>query len=162
MNRELLVAETLSGKLEKLAFYYKVVNQSLVKPGLVFDLSSPSLKEQLSEWILEEILYLERKQQLSVAFPGSAEDQVKKDFKLVFDMSVSQFAYFIKTLIETGVIQNKNISELIRFLSKFVKTKRSESISHESFRIKYYNPEENTKGAIRNLLHTAIGYINSN
>lgn len=162
MNRELLVAETLSGKLEKLAFYYKVVNQSVVKPDFVYDLSTPSLKERLSDWILEEILYLERKQQLSVAFPGPAEDQVKKDFKLVFDMSVSQFAYFIKTLTETGVIQNKNISELIRFLSKFVKTKRSESISHESFRIKYYNPEENTKGAIRNLLHTAIGYINSN
>ena len=162
MNRELLVAETLSDKLEKLAFYHKVVNQSIVKPDFVYDLSSPSLKERLSDWILEEILYLERKQQLSMTFPGPAEDQVKKDFKLVFDMSVSQFAYFIKTLTETGVIQNKNISELIRFLSKFVKTKRSESISHESFRIKYYNPEENTKGAIRNLLHTAIGYINSN
>lgn len=162
MNRELLVAETLSDKLEKLAFYHKVVNQSVVKPDFVYDLSSPSLKERLSDWILEEILYLERKQQLSMTFPGPAEDQVKKDFKLVFDMSVSQFAYFIKTLTETGVIQNKNISELIRFLSKFVKTKRSESISHESFRIKYYNPEENTKGAIRNLLHTAIGYINSN
>jgi hypothetical protein len=77
-------------------------------------------------------------------------------------MSVSQFAYFIKTLTETGVIQNKNVSELIRFLAKFVKTKRSENISYESFRIKYYNAEDNTKGAVRNLLHTAIGYINNN
>ncbi len=162
INRELSVAETLTGKLEKLAFYYKVVCQSRVKPDFVFDLSSPPLKEQLSEWILEEIQFLERKQQLSVAFPSHDEEHVKKDFKLVFDMSVSQFAYFIKTLTETGVIQNKNVSELIRFLSKFVKTKRSENISYESFRIKYYNAEDNTKGAVRNLFHTAIGYINNN
>lgn len=162
LTQELLVSETLSGKLEVLAYHHKVINQSIVKSGFTFETSSPSLKEQLSVWILEEIQFLERKQQLSAAFPGPPEDQVRKDFKLIFDMSVSQFAYLIKTLIETGVIQNKNISELIRFLSKFVKTKRSESISHESFRIKYYNPEENTKGAIRNLFHTAIGYINSN
>ena len=162
INRELSVAETLTGKLEKLAFHYKVVSQSRVKPDFVFDLSSPSLKEQLSEWILEEIQFLERKQKLSMAFPSPDEEQVKKDFKLVFDMSVSQFAYFIKTLTETGVIQNKNVSELIRFLAKFVKTKRSENISYESFRIKYYNAEDNTKGAVRNLLHTAIGYINNN
>lgn len=162
INRELSGAETLTGKLEKLAFHYKVVCQSHVKPDFVFDLSSPSLKVQLSEWILEEIQFLERKQQLSVTFSGTVEEQVKKDFKLVFDMSVSQFAYFIKTLTETGVIQNKNVSELIRFLAKFVKTKRSENISYESFRIKYYNAEDNTKGAVRNLLHTAIGYINNN
>jgi hypothetical protein len=162
INRELSVAETLIDKLEKLAFHYKVISQSLVKPDSIFDLSSPSLKEQLSEWILEEIQFLERKQQLSMAFPNPVEDHMKKDFKLVFDMSVSQFAYFIKTLTETGVIQNKNVSELIRFLSKFVKTKRSENISYESFRIKYYNAEDNTKGAVRNLLHTAIGYINNN
>ena len=108
------------------------------------------------------VQFLERKRDLTTTSRITENDFAKKDFKLEFDMSVSQFAYFIKTLTETGVIQNKNISELIRFLSKFVKTKRSESISHESFRIKYYNPEENTKGAIRNLLHTAIGYINSN
>lgn len=162
ISRELLVEETLTGKLEKLAFHYKVVNQSIVKPDFLFNLSSPSLKEQLSEWILEEIQFMERKQQLNAAFPSPAEEQVKKDFKLVFDMSVSQFAYFIKTLTETGVIQNKNVSELIRFLSKFVKTKRSENISYESFRIKYYNAEDNTKGAVRNLFHTAIGYINNN
>jgi hypothetical protein len=162
ISRELSVDETLTGRLEKLAFHYKVVNQSIVKPDFVFNLSSPSLKEQLSEWILEEIQFLERKQQLSSVFSAPAEEHLKKDFKLVFDMSVSQFAYFIKTLTETGVIQNKNVSELIRFLSKFVKTKRSENISYESFRIKYYNAEDNTKGAVRNLLHTAIGYINNN
>jgi hypothetical protein len=161
INKALLESDTLSGKLEILAFHYKVINQSYVRPGFIFDLTSPSLKEHLSKWILEEMEYIEHKQRLSMSFPSSTEDQVKKDFKLVFDMSVSQFAFLIKTLTEIGVIQNKNTSELIRFLSKFVKTKRSESISYESFRIKYYNAEDNTKGAVRNLLHTAIGFINN-
>lgn len=77
-------------------------------------------------------------------------------------MSVSQFALFTKAFVESGVIQNKNVSELIRFLSKFVKTKRSGTISPESLRIKYYDVESSTKDAVKNLLHTAIGYINSN
>ena len=127
-----------------------------------YDLQSKPLKDQLSDWLLEEIQYLERKREL-VSKSASNEDVfVRKEFKLEFDMSVAQFAYFIKAFVETGVIQNKNISELIRFLAKFVKTKRSESISYDSFRMKYYNVESNTKSSVRNLLHTAIGYINSN
>ena len=87
---------------------------------------------------------------------------VKTEFKLEFNMSVSQFAYFIKAFVESGVIQNKNTSELMRFLSKFVKSRRSESIGYESFRAKYYNVENSTKDSVKNLLHTTIGYINSN
>ena len=64
-------------------------------------------------------------------------------------MSISQFAYFIRTFIEAGVIQNKNISELIRFLVRFVKTKRSENIAYESFRMKYYNVESSTKNSVK-------------
>ena len=91
----------------------------------------------------------------------SEETTIRKEFKFEFDMSVSQFAYFIRTFIEAGVIQNKNISELIRFLARFVKTKRSENIAYESFRMKYYNVEGTTKNSVKNILHNAIGYINS-
>ena len=77
-------------------------------------------------------------------------------------MSVSQFALLTRSFVESGVIQNKNIAELIRFLARFVKTKRSGTISPESLRIKYYDVETSTRDAVKNLLHTAIGYINSN
>ena len=162
ISNKLSSAETLTEKLEQLASQYKVINQSIIKPNFSFDPDLPSLKERLSDWILEEIHFLERKLQLSMAPSDSAGDQVKKDFKLIFDMSIPQFAYLIRTLAETGVIRNKNVSELARFLAKFVTTKRSENISSESFRISYYDTEDRAKGAVKNLLSAAIGYIDNN
>ena len=155
-------ADSISERLEKLAFSYKTINQIQVKPGLNYDSEARPLTDQLSDWLLQEINYLERKVELASKGSLSEEPTIRKEFKLEFDMSVSQFAYFIRTFIEAGVIQNKNISELIRFLARFVKTKRSENISYESFRMKYYNVESTTKNSVKNILHTAIGYINSN
>jgi hypothetical protein len=158
------LAEMGSGseKLEQLAFYLKTINQVNVIPDVAFDSGYKTLRTQLTEWILEETQFLERRRDLASSSQVAENDFAKKDFKLEFDMSVSQFAFFIKAFIETGVIQNKNISELIRFFARFVKTKRSENISYESFRIKYYNTEGSTKDAVKSTLHTAIGFINSN
>ena len=155
-------ADSVSERLEKLAFSYKKINQIQVKPAMIYDPKDRSIKDQLSDWLLQEISYLERKLELVSKGSLSEETTIRKEFKFEFDMSVSQFAYFIRTFIEAGVIQNKNISELIRFLARFVKTKRSENIAYESFRMKYYNVEGSTKDSVKNILHNAIGYINSN
>jgi hypothetical protein len=155
-------SESVSERLEKLAFSYKTINQIQVRPAMIYDPKDRSIKDQLSDWLIQEISYLERKLELVSRGSLSEETTVRKEFKFEFDMSVSQFAYFIRTFIEAGVIQNKNISELIRFLARFVKTKRSENIAYESFRMKYYNVESSTKDSVKNFLHTAIGYINSN
>lgn len=162
IQNQLAQLDSNSERLEQLAFHNKTINQIQLTPGIAYDPGSRGIRTQLSEWISEEVEFLERKRFLATNAQIAENDFAKKDFKLEFDMSVSQFAFFIKAFIETGVIQNKNISELIRFLSKFVKTKRSENISYESFRIKYYNVEGGTKDAVKNTFHTAIGFINSN
>lgn len=162
IQRKLAEMGSGSEKLEQLAFYLKTINQITAMPDMAFDSGYKSLRTQLTEWILEETQFLERRRDLASSSQVAEKDFAKKNFKLEFDMSVSQFAFFIKAFIETGVIQNKNISELIRFLARFVKTKRSENISYESFRIKYYNTESSTKDVVKSTLHTAIGFINSN
>jgi hypothetical protein len=90
------------------------------------------------------------------------KDLISKDFKLNFNLSVSHLAFLFKAFIETGVIQNKNTSELIRFLTKFVKTKKSEAVSYESFRIKFYNAETGTKDAVKKTLQLLLNYMNKN
>jgi hypothetical protein len=162
IQNQLTELDSNAERLEKLAFHNKTINQIQSIHDLVYDPDTKGIKAQLSEWISDEVQFLERKRDLTTNSQLAEKDFVKKDFKLEFDMSVAQFAFFIKAFIEAGVIQNKNISELIRFLARFVKTKRSENISYESFRIKYYNVEDNTKDAVKNTLHTAIGFINSN
>ena len=154
--------ESQTDHLERLALHFKIISQSHSKNGLIYDDTLPPIREQLMDWILDEIQYREKRLRFSTLALVKDDEFSKTDFKIEFDISVSQLACLIKVFIEAGIIQNKNISELIRFLARFAKTKRSESISNESFRIKYYNVESGTKQSVRNLFHTAISYINSN
>lgn len=159
---ELDQADSDATRMEKMLFRLKKINQVSGERSIAFNPSNRSLSALLSEWLSEEVAFLERRRDFAANTQATEKEFASKGFKLEFDMSVAQFAYFIRMFIETGVIQNKNISELIRFLAKFVKTKRSENISYESFRMKYYNVESGTKDTVKNTLHTAIGFINSN
>lgn len=155
-------AKSTREKLEVLALHFKLINQSLSTHDVAYDFKTPSIKQQLSDWIGNEVHFLETQEKLAKSKTAIEENLVNDEFKIKVAMSVSQFACLIRAFTEAGIIENKNISELIRFLTKFVETKRSEKISTESFRIKYYNLETSTKLAVKNLFHAAISYINSN
>lgn len=77
-------------------------------------------------------------------------------------MLVSQLAYLLRVFVETKIIHNKNVSEVIRFNSRFFLTKRLESISYESFRVRYYNTEDTTKRSVRNIHLQMVDHINKN
>lgn len=153
-------APTMGEKLDQLTFYLKFSNQETPAQGVSFNHHEAPINAQIADWISQEVMYLKNKQQLMTIV--SAEDVLTSEFKLTFDLSVSQLAYLIRSFVESGVIQNKNLSELIRFLTKYVKTKRSESISYESFRIKYYTVEAGTKDAVKKTLQSIIASIAKN
>lgn len=160
INHSLRLCETLSDKIDQLSYYFKVCCQEHTAP-VSFDFKIQSINIQFVEWISQELEYYRNKQLLQLSQPSKAEG-IPSDFKLNFDLSVSHLAYLFKSFIETGVVQNKNTSELIRFLTKFVKTKKSESVSYESFRIKFYNPETGTKDAVKKTLQSLLNYMNKN
>jgi hypothetical protein len=152
--------DSSSGRIERLSYFLKLVNQTQVKPGVGYNRTIHTLKEQLSEWISEEVFYLEKMHKLNEK--NAAGTTLADDFKLKTEMSVSQLAYLLRVFIETKIINNKNVSDLIRFFSHFFQTKRLESISYESFRVRYYNTEEGTKRSVRNMLLQMVDYINKN
>lgn len=142
---------TLSEQLEKLSHYLKVINQQQEKPGFSFKHSQKSLKVQLSEWVIEEIIFLERKQQLSFGFKeeGKIESSSLKEFKIHTESSVPQVAYFVRIMMETGLIKNQSTIDVIRFFSNHIRTNRVERISPDSFRSKFYNTEHTAKQAVK-------------
>jgi len=146
-------------KIEKLSYALKKINQSQVKPGMFYDKDRPSLKDQLCCYLKEEIDYLER---LNHGSASKSTDSSFQGFKLKLEISVSQLAYLIRVFVETQVVQNKNITEVLKFLAQYVITKKSEGISYTSFRVKFYNIEIGTKEAVRNMLFTMIRYIDKN
>lgn len=154
--------EARTEKIETLSLLLKNVSQAQVKPGTGYNLHSPSLKNQLTEYISVELEYHERLQQLSNKPSGPSPDDFLSGFKLKFEASVSQLAYLLKILIETKIIVNNNVSQIINFLVRFVITRKSENISVGSLRSKFYNVETGTKESVRSMLLSMIHYIEKN
>jgi hypothetical protein len=160
-QRILMTCETLSDRVDQASYFYKVVGQIKIETHLAFELSAPNVKEQVLDWLSHERDYLQEKWKLQTSCPPQG-DALRADFKVTFDLSVSQVAFLIRTFVETGVIQNKNTSELIRFIIRFVKTKKSETISLDSFRTKFYNTESGTKDAVKKMLQSVVHHMNRN
>jgi hypothetical protein len=151
--------ETRAEKIEKLSFLLKKINQAQVKPGIRYNTHAPSLKEQLNAYLTEEIEYMERLQQLSAPGSHRPDDNLFSGFKLKFEASVSQLAYLLKVFVETKVILNNNLTQVLQFIVRFAITKKSESISYSSLRSKFYNVENGTKESVRQMLSLMIQYI---
>jgi hypothetical protein len=151
INKLLNAADTRHDMIESMSLILKRVNQAQVRPGIGYDIHAPTLKEQLTYYIIEEIEHLNRIHNLgqtnTVSSPGSITS-----FKLQTEMSVAQIAYLIKILVETHIITNHNIAELLRFLSKFFVSKKTATISYDSLRSKYYNAEQGTRQSVKGML----------
>lgn len=150
--------ESLSTRIEKLSYQLKVINQTQVKPGVSYNRTIRSLKDQIVDWLAEEIAYLERLHERNEK--NSAAVTVDETFRIKTEMSVSQLAYLVKLLVDIKIIQNQNISDVMRFFAKFFQAKRLERISYESFRVRFYNAEDGTKRSVRSILLSLVDHIN--
>ncbi|MEP2669065.1 MAG: hypothetical protein ABJH04_08725 [Cyclobacteriaceae bacterium] len=162
ITQRLEESETRAEKLEQLSLMLKKVNQAQVKPGICYSQQGGMLKDQLCAYISEEIVYQEKLQQLFGGTSNGTDDSTLDRFKLKLDVSVMQLAYLLKVLLETKIILNSNLSQILHFLVKFVVTKRCDVISYGSFRSKFYSVETGTKESVRNMLLSMIRYIERN
>jgi hypothetical protein len=145
---------TIAAQLDKLNYWLKLLYQFQVKPDSALKYGKPSIKDQLATWLTEEINYLEKKKQLTLMLPPSEPLDETESFKVGTICSVSQLACIL--LKETGLITNKNQTELIAFFSKHYSSIRNENISSDSLRVKYYNIEKATLNAVQLLLERMI------
>jgi hypothetical protein len=131
-------------RVEVYTYEAKVVRQAVCRADVAYECRNKSIKELLTIWLEEELKYLHERQQYQLPFGGGQEALPTRDYKLSIGISVAQLACIVRAMVETGVIQNKNIMELARFIPEIMKVKHKESFSHVSFRLKYYNVESGT------------------
>ena len=142
-------AEDITGQIERLSLQLKKINQIHTKPNIAYKDNYTSAKDQLTEWVIEELAHLEKIYQLKLKFPEQTLEEINAQFKITTDLSVSQVAFFVRLLVDTGLILNKNHTEIISFFAKNISTKKAANISQESFRSKYYRVDESTREFIR-------------
>ena len=63
----------------------------------------------------------------------------------------------VKSCTPAGIIQNKNVTELLKNVAKNFRTKKSETISEDSLRNKSYNYEARTVNEMKDVI---IGLLN--
>lgn len=151
----------LIGSTEYYYFKLKQVHQQTYYSAQAFQPDRPSIHDQVSTWLAEEIYFLEKKQALSYSFSPSRTDApnpANNSNKVFTKLSVAHLSLAVKLLLETGIIKNKNASELMRMVAASFRTEKSEHISEDSLRNKSYNIETS---AVEGMKDVIIGLLNA-
>ena len=145
------------GKTERLRWLVKITRQYSQKPGFRLCRERPSLKKQISSWLYEELEYLNINERFSqeVLVP-LAQPAVKNRVKA--SVSVAHLAYMLRLQVECGIFKTESLSELFKFYAFHMTSLRSEHISAESLRTRYYNVERATSDSVRDLLLKMVHY----
>ncbi len=139
--------ESVNQRLDTLYFFLKNVNQKPNVVSIKFRSKLPPIKQQLINWLEEEIDYLRKKMMLENNVTSTAAEETK--IKLHSGLTVAQLSYFSNLLLKSEIIKHENQSEVFQFMATNFKTNVTDKISPESFRSKYYNVEDSTKHFVR-------------
>jgi hypothetical protein len=143
-------------RLERLADYLKQCNQTQTKPGVSFRHNIPPLKDQLSDWIEEEMVCLEKKQTRFSVIPGYADEVIADEEKLHLSFSIDIFSLLMRAAKDSKMFLNKELKGIFRIVSRFVRTGKVDKPSPNSMFNKSYVAERNAKEAAIDLLHEMI------
>jgi hypothetical protein len=136
---------------EKVQLFYsklKQYNQHRFKIKKALNNNLPDIKTQVSNWIEEEILFINRKSSLENTNFVNNNGPHAKD-KILMNLSVAQISYFINILLQANIIKHSNQRDIFRMISENFKTNGTDTISVDSLSAKFYNVEDTTKKAIR-------------
>lgn len=141
-----------SEKILMLRSELKSINQLPVRVNYYFDENMPSLKEQVSTWITEEIKYCEAGH-FSQA-PNSTGTDLEN--KINTTLSVAKLGLLIRLLVVDKIIINRTVAPMLRTVAKTFTTLQREEISFGSLETKYHAPDKATIDVMKNMLHKWI------
>ena len=129
------------------------VNQSPVKPGTGYHLHIPTLKCQLAEFLDAQLVYFRGIIDLQLA---AEQTKPEKEYKIKLNLTVAQLGCVMRVCADAGYISVENTSELMRFLACHCETKKAERISEKSLRTKFYDIQEETQRAVKQILSKMV------
>lgn len=145
----------LSSKSEKINLLrseLKSINQLPFRINYCFDDNMPSLKEQVSTWIAEEIKYCEAGNFMQVANLSGIDPENKINTTL----SVAKLGLLIRLLVVDKIIVNRTMAPMLRTVAKTFTTLQREEISFGSLETKYHAPDKATIGMMKEMLQKWI------
>jgi hypothetical protein len=153
-----LTAE-LSTKKEIIAalrFEQKIINQLRTKLNTVLNPEMPPLKEQVTQWLEEEIRFSE-------AVPvtgGPTKSETEPEDKIQTSLSVAKLALLLRLMVIDKMITNRVVAQVLRIIVKTVATPQAENIAFGSLETKYHNPDRSTINWVKDMLFRWINILN--
>jgi hypothetical protein len=129
---------SIKEKIALLSYELKKVNQFLSTSKNAFLQHLPSVKEQVENWIIEEIRFLE-KGTLPIEYANSLSEH---DNKIHTSLSVAKLAVIIRLLVVDKIIINRTIAPMLRIVGKTFSTLQKDDISVGSLETKYHAPDK--------------------
>jgi hypothetical protein len=141
-------------RMDFLNMQRKVLHQVFVKPNFSCNPERPSLKDQLDCWMLEEVKFYEGRSK------GVPEDVGPKGEPFKTNLTVAEVAYLIRLLVKFEVIKAKRkISRIFRFVSLYIATDNTDSISVQGLNNRYHKADTKTRATIKALLLRMVAFI---
>ena len=147
---------SMQGKLRILKYQLKEINQVTVKPGHALYGNYGSLKDQIINWINEELYFYQTEQAALIAIP----DFNINDTKIHTSLSVAKLALIIRLLVADKIIINRTVAPMLRIAAKTFTTLQKDDISFGSLETKYHAPDKSTTSMVRDMLFKWINIVN--
>lgn len=150
-SREIKEQESQQEKVLKLNLQLKQIKQinTTSRGSLYKDIMG--VKEQLINWIEEEINYIQKESDVSKQL-ASEEQKSESELKINTSLSIPQLTFFVRLLVENKTITNINQTQLLKFVALHFTSVKRENISYGHLRSQYYTAELPAIESIKSLL----------
>jgi hypothetical protein len=81
-------------------------------------------------------------------------------FQFPLNLSVPQFALFVRIFYKTGCFPVENVAMITRFFTAHFTTKKQSHISQKSFGRAFYNLDQSAAAVVRDILQKLLNYLN--
>ena len=142
--------ESISDKMVGLLFYFKAFNQLYRKSDIALHPGQVNLKDELGNWFMQEISYLEKKLQWSLIPQKDKTEHQKKPVekeknKVLCILSTDQMSLIIRAADELRILKARSMNEVFKTIVPFLSTPYKENLSYDSMRSKSYVAEDRDK-----------------
>jgi hypothetical protein len=125
------------------------------KSGISFDPQQPSLKKQLSDWVLEEI----KQTELRNRKVNDKDLLLDPESKIQTSLSVAKLAVLIRLMVVDKIIINKSVAPMLRTVTKLFTTLQKDEISFGSMETKYHAPDKATLNTMQEIMGKWINIL---
>ena len=156
--------ESLIDKLSALLHYYKELSQLPSNKKMSFDPERQNIKDALENWIIQEIVYLEKKLELALKTnSGDLKPLHNRGLndKMECDLSADQIALILRATDEARVVKARSMNYFFKMIVPHLSTPFKKELSYHSVRSKSYAPEDRDKEKAIQTLERLIKKIKS-